>query len=230
MASIDTLGGVAEASATTESRAAAAVARALDDRQKDAAAEVDRILEAAVLVIERGAPSTPRVADIVKQAGVSNVAFYRYFSGKDDLILAVHERGIGKVRDYVEHEMAKEADPVDKVVRWVVSLMTRVQKPESAKVSRVVAMHMATSAEQLVAEEEHSRPLRDLLAGAVDAVEEAQDPEAATDAIYALVTGELRRHLVMETSPDADTVARLVAFCLRGLGISRAAKAPNGKR
>jgi AcrR family transcriptional regulator len=89
-----------------------------------------------VEVIERVAPASPRVTDILKLAGASNVAFYKYFSGKDDLILAAHERGIGKLQEYLAHEMGKEADPVDKIVSWIVSLMAQVQKPTAAKVSR----------------------------------------------------------------------------------------------
>jgi hypothetical protein len=85
-------------------------------------------------------------------------------------------------------------------------------------------MQLATSADLLVAEEELNRPLRDLLAAAVDSAEQVEDPAGTTEAIYALVTGELRRHLVMETVPDADSVQRLVAFCLRGSGVRRASE------
>ncbi len=79
-------------------RVAAAVERALDDRQREATEEVERILAAAVRVMERVAPEPPRVSDIVAEAGSSNKAFYRYFAGKDDLILAVMERGVGDRR------------------------------------------------------------------------------------------------------------------------------------
>jgi len=81
-------------SSLTDSRVAAAVERALDDRQREATEEVERILAAAVRVMERVAPEPPRVSDIVAEAGSSNKAFYRYFAGKDDLILAVMERGV----------------------------------------------------------------------------------------------------------------------------------------
>ena len=90
-------------------RVTAAVERALDDRQREATEEVERILAAAVRVMERVAPEPPRVSDIVAEAGSSNKAFYRYFAGKDDLILAVMERGVAIVVSYLQHQMAKEA-------------------------------------------------------------------------------------------------------------------------
>ena len=70
------------------SRAAAAVVRALDDRQREATEEVERILTAAVRVMQRVSPDAPRVSDIVAEAGVSNKAFYKYFAGKKPTIAA----------------------------------------------------------------------------------------------------------------------------------------------
>src|SRR5947209_18683204 len=95
-------------------RVAAAVERALDDRQRGATEEVERILAAAVRVMERVAPQAPRVSDIVTEAGSSNKAFYRYFAGKDELILAVMERGVAIVVSYLQHQMAKQLRPEDK--------------------------------------------------------------------------------------------------------------------
>lgn len=100
-------------------RAAAAVGRALDDRQREATEEVERILAATVRVMQRVSPDAPRVSDIVSVAGVSNKAFYRYFAGKDDLMLAVMERGVALVVSYLQHQMGKETTPVGKITRWI---------------------------------------------------------------------------------------------------------------
>ncbi|HVW42073.1 MAG TPA: hypothetical protein VHC18_12065, partial [Amycolatopsis sp.] len=55
-----------------------AVERALSKRRGDAQREVEAILDATLRVAARVAPSPPRVADIVAEAGTSNQAFYRY--------------------------------------------------------------------------------------------------------------------------------------------------------
>src|SRR5712671_3341840 len=106
-------------SSLTNSRVTAAVERALDERQREATEEVERILAAAVRVMERVAPEPPRVSDIVTEAGSSNKAFYRYFAGKDDVILAVMERGVAIVVSYLQHQMTKERTPAGQVRRWI---------------------------------------------------------------------------------------------------------------
>src|SRR4051812_9951919 len=91
-------------------RAASAAERRLEDRRRAATAEVERLLDAALRVVERTAPESARVADIVAEAGSSNHSFYRYFASKDDLLLAVLERGIARVQTYAQHQMAKATD------------------------------------------------------------------------------------------------------------------------
>ena len=73
------------ARAADAERITAAVERALDERHRDASNEVERILAAAIRVMERMTPQAPRVDDIVTEAGSSKKAFYKYFAGKDDL-------------------------------------------------------------------------------------------------------------------------------------------------
>ena len=128
-------------------RVTAAVERALDDRQREATEEVERILAAAVRVMERVAPEPPRVSDIVAEAGSSNKAFYRYFAGKDDLILAVMERGVGIVVSYLQHQMAKESKPQDKVARWIEGTLAQVADPHLISMSRAAAGQMSAATE-----------------------------------------------------------------------------------
>ena len=128
-------------------RVTAAVERALDDRQREATEEVERILAAAVRVMERVAPEPPRVSDIVAEAGSSNKAFYRYFAGKDDLILAVMERGVAIVVSYLQHQMAKESRPEDKVARWIEGTLAQVADPYLISKSRAAAGQMSGSAQ-----------------------------------------------------------------------------------
>src|ERR1700753_2416388 len=121
------------------SRVSAAVERALDDRQREATEEVERILAAAVRVMDRVAPEPPRVSDIVTEAGSSNKAFYRYFAGKDDVILAVMERGVAMVDSYMEHQMTKESTPEGQVRRWIEGALAQVADPHLTSMSRAAA-------------------------------------------------------------------------------------------
>ena len=148
----------------------AAVERALDDRQRDAIEEVERILAAAVRVMERVAPEAPRVSDIVAEAGSSNKAFYRYFAGKDELILAVMERGVAIVVSYLQHQMDKEPRPQDKIARWIEGTLAQVAEPELISKSRAAAGQMSANTNWRTVDQEMMRPLRDLLADPVAAL------------------------------------------------------------
>jgi AcrR family transcriptional regulator len=199
------------------SRVTAAVERALDDRQREATEEVERILAAAVRVMERVAPEPPRVSDIVAEAGSSNKAFYRYFAGKDDLILAVMERGVGIVVSYLQHQMAKESRPEDKIARWIEGALAQVTDPHLLSMTRAVAGQMSAAGQ---ADEEIMRPLRDLLTQPVAALG-SDDPERDAAAVFLCTAATMRRYVGSTDRPDCDDIEHLVRFCLRGLGVTR---------
>src|SRR5271170_7236967 len=85
-----------------------AVRRSLNQREVAVRAEVQRLMDATLVVIRRnGTEAPPRVADIVAEAGLSNQAFYRHFASRDDLLAAVAEAGSRRLVSYLEHQMAK---------------------------------------------------------------------------------------------------------------------------
>ncbi len=197
------------------SRVTAAVERALDDRQREATEEVERILAAAVRVMERVAPDPPRVSDIVAEAGSSNKAFYRYFAGKDDLILAVMERGVAIVVSYLQHQMDKESTPDGKITRWIEGALAQVADPHLLSMSRAAAGQMSAGAH---VNAEITGPLRDLLSEPVAALG-SKDVRRDTDAVFYYTVTTMRRFLDSQLRPGRDDVDHLVQFCLRGLGV-----------
>ncbi|OBI98433.1 TetR/AcrR family transcriptional regulator [Mycobacterium asiaticum] len=196
-------------------RVTAAVERALDDRQREATEEVERILAAAVRVMERVAPEPPRVSDIVAEAGSSNKAFYRYFAGKDDLILAVMERGVGIVVSYLQHQMAKQCRPSDKVACWIEGTVAQVADPQLSSMSSAAARQLSNG---LVADQQMLRPLRELLVEPVTAMG-SSDVDRDVDAVYGCTIAMMRRYLGSADRPGAPDIEHLARFCLRGLGV-----------
>lgn len=196
-------------------RVTAAVERALDDRQREATEEVERILAAAVRVMERVAPEPPRVSDIVAEAGSSNKAFYRYFAGKDDLILAVMERGVGIVVSYLQHQMAKQSHPSDKVACWIEGTVAQVADPQLSSMSSAAARQLSNG---LVADQQMLRPLRELLVEPVTAMG-SSDVDRDVDAVYGCTIAMMRRYLGSADRPGAPDIEHLARFCLRGLGV-----------
>jgi len=199
------------------SRAAAAVGRALDGRQREATEDVERILAAAVRVMQRVSPDAPRVSDIVAEAGVSNKAFYRYFAGKDDLVLAVMERGVALVVSYLEHQMAKDTDPADKIARWISGALAQVADRELIGMSRALVGQMSGSDKRRLAEEEIMVSMRDLLIEPLKDLGRA-DPQRDADAVFVCTVGTMRRYVDSTDQPGHDDIDHLVRFCLRGLG------------
>ena len=197
------------------SRVTAAVERALDDRQRGATEEVERILAAAVRVMARVAPEAPRVSDIVTEAGSSNKAFYRYFAGKDDLILAVMERGVAIVVSYLQHQMAKESRPEDKVVCWIEGALAQVADPHLISMSRAAAGQMSN---WRAADREMLRPLRDLLVEPVTALG-STDADRDVEAVYGCTVALMRRYVGSADRPARKDIEHLVRFCLLGLGV-----------
>lgn len=211
----------------TEDRASAgsrplttlAVERALDKRAKEATAEVEHILDAALRVIRRAEPASPRVADIIAEAGSSNHAFYRYFGGKDDVILAVMDRGIAILRSYIDHQVAKETDPAGRARRWITAVLAQADDPQLARESRAVGRLVATIQPHRVADADSFRAT--LVAPLVDALLAAgvPDPETAADAAYDVAYGALSRHVEDLTPVRRAERERLVEFCLKGAGL-----------
>ncbi len=198
-------------------RVDAAVHRALDDRQREAVAEVERILAAAVTVLQRSAPDPPRVCDIVAEAGSSNKAFYRYFAGKDDVILAVMERGVAIVGSYLEHQLAKEPTPAAQVECWIRGALAQLSDPHLLSLSRAASTQLAVSADRPRTDEDILAPLRDLLTAPISALG-GQDPRRDADLVFGATLSTMRGYLNAGLRPERADVGHLVSFCLRGLG------------
>ena len=195
--------------------------RALDDRQREATEDVERILAAALRVLQRVSPDAPRVSDIVAEAGVSNKAFYRYFAGKDDLMLAVMERGAGMVVSYLQHQMAKEATPKGKITRWISGALAQVADPELIGMSRALVVQMSDSDKRRLGEEEILAAMRELLVEPIRQLG-SSDPQRDADAVFVCTVGTMRRYVNSTDQPGRKDINHLVGFCLRGLGLPEA--------
>jgi AcrR family transcriptional regulator len=192
----------------------AAVDRGLAKQRAEATREVEAILDAALRVAERVSPAAPRVADIVAEAGTSNQAFYRYFAGKDDLMGAVYERGVARLHSYLEHQLAKEAEPAGQIEAWIRGVLTQVTDRKAARQSAAIIRQLGQQADMddasLIAQV--GALLTEPVAGAGSA-----DPERDAALIDEAVFGVLRRHARRGTAPSEADCDHIVRFCLRGL-------------
>ena len=113
--------------------------RAVARRQAAYADEVRRLLDAGLEVMRRyGTTRSPRVADILAEAGLSRDAFYRHFASKENLVVAIVEAGAERLVSYLRHQMDKEDDPADKLRRWVQGIVSQAANQAVADATRAV--------------------------------------------------------------------------------------------
>ena len=198
---------------TDDSLVEQAVRRSLQSREEAVRAEVQRLLDATLVVIRRtGVEVPPKVADIVAEAGLSNQAFYRHFASRDDLLAAVAEAGAQRLVSYLEHQMGKVTDPTDQLRAWVRGVLDQAAKPAVARDTRAVVSSARRS----------TRPIAVSPATAILLVEPLRrigspDPERDSEVVAAAVFGRLEYHLWVRPPSDEDA-EHLVAFCLAAVG------------
>jgi AcrR family transcriptional regulator len=110
--------------------------RSMVDRERVAADEVRRLLDAGLEVLATSPAA--RVGDIVRVSGLSNSAFYRYFASKDELIAAILRDGSERLTAYLEHQMAKVDEPVEQVEAWITGVLDQARNERLAAPTRAL--------------------------------------------------------------------------------------------
>jgi AcrR family transcriptional regulator len=190
--------------------------RTLSVRSEAYADEVRRLVAAGYAVMRRSGTLDPRVHDIVREAGLSNQAFYRHFRGKDELLVAILDDGQRQLLTYLDRRMAGAEPGAARVRAWVGGVMEQARNAAAAENTRPFAINNARLADRFPDEVARSRellvrPLRDAVADA------GGDPQRDADAIYHLAIGCMNDALVTRRRPSEDEVAHLEQFVLGGL-------------
>jgi AcrR family transcriptional regulator len=191
------------------------VRRSLAKRESEYAAEVRRLLDAALELMRGGGTSAkPRVADIVAASGLSNDAFYRHFKSKDDLVAAILEDGAERLRSYLAHQMAKSPAPEGQVRQWVKGVLAQAD-PDIAATTLAVLWNGGTAGGGMAAGRHFaSAPLSSLLSEPFGALGSAAPELDAALAAHATL-GMLSDYLWRQVVPTRADVDRITAFCVR---------------
>ncbi|HTJ65003.1 MAG TPA: TetR/AcrR family transcriptional regulator [Alphaproteobacteria bacterium] len=112
------------------------VERSLAGRHATYTEEVNRLIASCLAVTEQTGNFDPRVSDILADAGLSNQAFYRHFRSKEELLLAVLDKGARELNEYLSKRMAAQADPVGKVRAWVRGFAAQAIRPKARAATR----------------------------------------------------------------------------------------------
>lgn len=183
-------------------------ARTLRGRAATYADEVRRLLDATYAVMRRTGDVDPRVSDIVREAGLSNQAFYRHFRGKDELLVAVLADGQRRLVESLEQRMHAAAPGADRVRAWAEVVLAQAQHEGAAANTRPFAINGLRLADRYPEQWGASRAelLAPLRAALTDA---GGDPDDAP-LLYELVMGSMQDALVQRRVPTDDDAARVL--------------------
>jgi len=192
-------------------------AKTLDERQ--------RLILAGVQEMAEQGSEDPRVADIVRRAGLSNKAFYRNFKSKDELLYAVLEESMRLQVEELVARLEPGTKPLERVRAWILGVLELAIDPELSAVQRPLLVHQGRLLDSLGAEVwEHVVRLMTLLQSAIaDAraagdVPETVDPERDAEAIFHLTLGWMNGRVIGRVTATREEAQRVVVFALRGLG------------
>jgi AcrR family transcriptional regulator len=185
--------------------------------------EVRQLIAATWAVAARTGNLEPSVRGILAQAGLSTKAFYRHFRSKDELLLVTLDEGTRLLVRYLEHRMAAHADPMEAIGAWIDGFVRQAVQPVAARRTLPWSLGAGRLATAYPGRFERNQaalvaPLARRIAAAV-AAGSASSPDPRRDAwlIFGCTVETLRRHLIANTSADADTVAFIVGFARRAL-------------
>lgn len=213
---------VLDAEREPSQRALRSVERALEPRYEAYLDEVRRLLRAGVEEMAEGDTVDPRVADIVRRAGLSNKAFYRHFRSKDELLLAILEEGLKVTHEKLKSRMEGSA-PLDRIRSWMREILVQALDPEMATTTRPLVLHQARLIESLGDElwgavDQLKQLLREAIAEAAASGDLAgAEPETDAEAIYHLTVGWMNGRILDRSAPSAEEAERIVEFAMRGL-------------
>jgi AcrR family transcriptional regulator len=192
-------------------------ARATRNRAAADADEVRRLLDAACAVLRRTGDLEPRVGDVVREAGLSNQAFYRHFHSKDELLLALLDDGQRRLVATLEARM-RRADPGEAQIRaWVAGVLEQARRAEAADNTRPFVINGLRLADRFPSEWSRSRDL--LLAPLREAIGAlAGDPGRDAPAVYHIAFGAMQDALVRRERPTDADVEHVVQQALALVG------------
>jgi AcrR family transcriptional regulator len=199
-----------------------AIERSVAVRRAEYGAEMRRIVDTTFALIERTGSLDPSMREILAETGLSTQAFYRYFSSKDELMLALLDEGRRRLVDTLERRMARATKPADQVRAWIEGVLAQASDATAAARTRPWALSEQRLAELFPREHQASvQLLVDLLRDPVARLQGGRGKAGDEDAaglVYELTFAVLRDHLVARTEADPRETDALVRFCLRGAG------------
>jgi AcrR family transcriptional regulator len=189
--------------------------RRVAKREEQYAHEVRRLLDAGLEVMRAcGTASSPRVADIVAAAGLSNDAFYRHFSSKEALVATILEDGTVRLTNYLRHQMEKASSPEDQVRQWVEGVMAQAADEDIAATTRAVMWNAGSLTDRVGPERPSAAAALATLLQEPFARLGRKDPQIDATLVAHAAIGLLADFLWQRARPTRAQIEHIVGFCL----------------
>jgi AcrR family transcriptional regulator len=160
------------------------------------------------------------VRDIVREAGLSNQAFYRHFASKDTLLLAALADGQRQLVEYLSRRVASAVPPQEQLRVWIEGVMAQARNRAAADATRPFAVNGARLADRYPSEIAASRA--ELVATLVPTVHALGGDDLGAAFICDLALARMNDAIAHRRRPAPQETHELVAFCLAGIQGGRA--------
>lgn len=205
---------------------ASAIGSQRPEAAQKAEAERNRLLTAAMTVLQRSGWWGFKVESVLRQAGLSTRSFYRHFDRKTDLLLALLEHELGGAAINLRRKTEAAGTPSDKVRAFIAATMDMAYRAELAKPSSLFASHWR----QLLPEypDEIEGCIQRMMAPLVEAIEEgaksgelrSEDPPADARAIFYLVSAMTADEATLGGATPREELEHIVMpFVTRAIGL-----------
>ena len=183
------------------------------------------IVEAAQrLIAVKGSAFTTQ--DLVREAGIALKTFYRYFGGKDQLILAVIENMVDESSERFREAAERMEDPVERIQFYISSVIGQLagQEIPSEGARFLAAEHWRLLSVYPVEIAQASHSYTELLQEEIEAATAAgllhpADPAYASWLLTQLVRAVFHSYSFVPPKESPEEIAqKLWAFCATGLG------------
>lgn len=194
--------------------------RRVADREAELAAEVRRLLKATDVLFRRcGTKESPRLADILAEAGLSNDAFYRHFKSKDELVAALMEDGSRRFCQALAARMATVETPLEKVDALVRGVVGLVADDTAAQSLRARMWNAARTADDSMRRLAARTALAQLLIDPLTMLGCA-DPERDARVLCDAALGRMEHFIWLREAPAQRDLDHIAEFCLRAISPS----------
>ena len=190
--------------------------------------ERDAIMRAAYRLISQGdstTAATTSIENILRAAGVNRRIFYRHFSCKDDLIIAMQEWAGELILADLKKAVAATETPAAAIVAWIEDYLSIGWQEARFRDALAFMSSDVTHTPGIAAALEatyarHREVLTEALAGGLaDGSLPNARPELDSFAIHAIAVRHLEARIRGRLDTDVDEVRdQVVGFVLTGLG------------